>query len=107
MTQDDIDRSILAMREHLHGVGVPADDLDETGVVSAMLPELCMAVAELGRCTLLPGSWDKRFVRNMQGIEKFTVRQAVTVFRLRHKYRRQTRPGPAAFLLAPLDMPRA
>jgi hypothetical protein len=53
-----------------------------------------MAVA-LAACSFCPGSWDKRFSRNMAALAEhapekdFTERQRVHLIRLVHKYRRQ------------------
>lgn len=48
-------------------------------------------VDALVRCTFLPGSWDKRFVHDMSrlGESKMTGKQADSIIRLVHKYRRQ------------------
>lgn len=60
----------------------------------------------LGNCTFLPGSWDKRFARDLAFAAKnspdvaFTERQAAHLLRLAHKYRRQL---PAEIVLRALD----
>lgn len=46
-------------------------------------------LGRLAKCTMLPGSWDKRFVRDLQGAEELTVNQAEQIDRLYHRYRRQ------------------
>ena len=46
-------------------------------------------VARLRQCTMLPGSFDKRFVRSVEGAEMITTRQADYLASLLHKYRRQ------------------
>lgn len=43
----------------------------------------------LDACTFLPGSWAKRFVRDLQGAEALTPRQAVALEHLAFRYRRQ------------------
>ena len=47
----------------------------------------------LAQCSFLPGSWDKRFAREMAARAAtdlgFTERQRVHLLRLAHKYRRQ------------------
>ncbi len=52
--------------------------------------EIALALA---KCTFLPGSWDKRFARDMAAAAKIsadlTTKQAAHVLRLGHKYRRQ------------------
>lgn len=61
-------------------------------------PERRLARA-LNRCTFLPGSWDKRFVRAMAFLEEhgpahdLTEKQAANLARLAHKYRRQMPPA--------------
>ncbi len=44
---------------------------------------------DLAMCTFLPGSPDKRFVRNMQGASEITEGQAEYLQRLVYRYRRQ------------------
>ena len=52
-------------------------------------------ISALCRCSLLPGSWDKRFIGSMaQGMldrnsNKTTEKQRATIIRLVHRYRRQ------------------
>lgn len=48
-------------------------------------------VAALCRCSLLPGSWDKRFISSMAQTppDKTTEKQRATIIRLVHRYRRQ------------------
>lgn len=43
----------------------------------------------LASCTFLPASWDKRFVRDLQGAATLTPRQALNIERLAFRYRRQ------------------
>ena len=49
----------------------------------------------LEACSFLPGSWDKRFARNMAAKSRhapagdFTEKQRVHLIRLAHRYRRQ------------------
>lgn len=108
MDASAIERFVAACREHLHAQGVPADDLDDAGVVDAMKGPLAKAVHELGRATQPVASWDKRFVRSMAGkwevvissgdrdryqIPGLSPKQAFMIAKLRHKYRRQI-PGP-------------
>lgn len=58
----------------------------------------------LGRCTMLPGSWDKRFARDAAAIAErggtLTDSQARNVERLAWKYRRQM-PANIAPVLKP------
>lgn len=58
----------------------------------------------LGRCTMLPGSWDKRFARDVAAITErggtLTASQAKNVERLAWKYRRQM-PAAIAPVLKP------
>ncbi len=51
----------------------------------------------LARCSFLPGSWDKRFARDMAARTEFSPRQAANIARLAWKYRRQM---PAALVPA-------
>jgi len=48
-------------------------------------------IHELTKCTFLPGSWDKRFVRDMMSkdVNKLTQKQKEWIDKLHHKYRRQ------------------
>lgn len=49
-------------------------------------------ISALSKCTFLPGSWDKRFARDMAGLfpgGDLTEKQRANVLRLVHKYRRQ------------------
>ena len=57
-------------------------------------PEHREKLERLSRCSFLPGSWDKRFVRDVLGSEAITARQAETIDRLYHRYRRQTQRTP-------------
>lgn len=46
----------------------------------------------LACCSMLPGSWDKRFIRNVSAMPietELSASQAEQVERLWHKYRRQ------------------
>lgn len=49
------------------------------------------AIAALGHCTFLPGSFDKRFVRGLQPATELTVKQREWLQKLFYKYRRQMR----------------
>jgi hypothetical protein len=58
--------------------------------------ELREQINALARCTMLPGSWDKRFVRDLQAFPdgcRITPRQAEMISKLLHRYRRQLRPN--------------
>ena len=65
-------------------------------------------------CSMLPGSWDKRFARNMAEIAdaddrepgKYGITQAQKdqLIRLAHKYRRQI-PNWGRLIFAPAPMP--
>jgi hypothetical protein len=54
---------------------------------------------KLARCSLLPGSWDKRFIKDLHGslidgdgtgeVLMISDRQAEMIDKLAHKYRRQ------------------
>jgi hypothetical protein len=57
-----------------------------------MTAEQRHTLRQLARCTMLPGSWDKRFVRDLIGYSDDQVlspRQAAMVEKLSHRYRRQ------------------
>ena len=43
----------------------------------------------LNKCTMLPGSWDKRFCRNLQGARELSERQANCIEVMYHRYRKQ------------------
>lgn len=43
----------------------------------------------LYNCTMLPGSWDKRFIRNVVDRPELTETQNEWIFRLLYKYRKQ------------------
>lgn len=47
----------------------------------------------LGTCTFLPGSYDKRFVRDMTGGTLISERQLLYLYKVAHKYRRQMGAG--------------
>ena len=50
------------------------------------------ALQALKQCTFLPGSYDKRFVRNLSALpqeRELTERQAANVERMAYRYRRQ------------------
>jgi hypothetical protein len=44
---------------------------------------------KLAGATMLPGSFDKRFVRNLQGATGLSKKQAELVETMAHRYRRQ------------------
>lgn len=49
-------------------------------------------IAELAKCSFYPGSYDKRFIRDMEGRaadEALTEKQAAFLERLAYRYRRQ------------------
>lgn len=49
-------------------------------------------IAELSRCSFYPGSWDKRFVRDMATLpadKELTERQAAALLRTAWRYRKQ------------------
>lgn len=49
-------------------------------------------IAQLSRCTFLPGSFDKRFVRDMADLgiyDVLTEKQALCLHRLAYHYRKQ------------------
>jgi hypothetical protein len=57
-----------------------------------MTPEQHQALQRLARCRILPGSWDKRFIRGLASMpveHVLTARQAEVLDKLTHKYRRQ------------------
>lgn len=107
MTESDYHNGMMRIREWLHSQGEPADDKTDEEIVTHVLPQLCMAAAELSGCTLPVASWDKRFVRNVCGLDKWTPKQAITLLMLRHKYRRQIRPGKRDLLLDPKQWRKA
>lgn len=67
--------------------------------------ERSIAIA-LGRCSFPPGSWDKRFARDLASVAErspeiaYTERQAAHLLRLAHKYRRQL---PSTIIESALD----
>lgn len=53
---------------------------------------VCKVISDLGRCTFLPGSFDKRFVRDLQGKkpgDTLTLKQLMTLGQMRYRYRKQ------------------
>ena len=98
MIDADVCRWLVAAREHLHGQGILADDLTDDQVVDKLLPALRICAGLLRLCTMLPGSWDKRFVKYLllTNDETLTVRQAAVLAKLRFRYRRQIKlPVPS------------
>lgn len=71
-------------------------------MADSMLPRL---VSALSKCTFLPASWDKRFVNDMLGRQKFSQKQADAVRRLVHKYHRQMPAELLAFGHDPAGVP--
>lgn len=71
-----------------------------------MTPAMIGIARHLGRCTFLPGSWDKRFARDIAALAEhspdkdLTDRQAAHLLRLTHKYRRQM---PTQIVMDALD----
>jgi hypothetical protein len=71
-----------------------------------MTPAERQIALALGRCSFLPGTWDKRFCRALASAAEhapgvpLTERQGVHLLRLAHKYRRQL---PTAVIEASLD----
>jgi hypothetical protein len=82
--------SLVAARETLHALGLPADDWDEATVRrEAKLRAMARMV---GRCRLLPGSFDKRFARDLPTFPGLvTAKQEELVIGLWRIYRRQLR----------------
>jgi hypothetical protein len=60
-----------------------------------MTPEQLRAITLLSRCTFLPGSYDKRFVRSMRQMSEapepipLTEKQDALLWVMVHRYRRQ------------------
>ncbi len=71
------------------GVTLEQDDIDRMAWADAKLAE--RRVRALRQATMQPGSWDKRFVRDLCGKlpESFTEAQHRHIVRLAWKYRRQ------------------
>lgn len=46
-------------------------------------------LAALARCTFLPGSFEKRFVRDISGVTALTERQRALFHKIFYRYRRQ------------------
>ena len=71
-----------------------------------MTPAEIVVAKALGRCSFLPGCWDKRFSRDMAFLaehspeRELSDRQGAHLLRLCHKYRRQI---PAEVIEAALD----
>lgn len=80
-------------------VSVPRTPVPRT-VVGAAAEELAVLARRLSGCRFLPGSWDKRFAHDMAALASaepiaFTERQAESLRRLAHRYRKQLeRPAP-------------
>lgn len=64
-----------------------------------MTPEQQQLIAALNRCTLAPGSWDKRFARSLERLAadtELSEKQVTQLERMRERYRRQlARIAPA------------
>ena len=58
-------------------------------------------LAALARCTFLPGSFDKRFVRDISGVTALTEKQRALFHKTFYRYRLQMNlsDGDARFLL--------
>lgn len=57
-----------------------------------MTPRHYESLQALKQCTFLPGSFDKRFVRDLSALPQdteLTEKQAANVERLAHRYRKQ------------------
>jgi hypothetical protein len=73
--------------------------LKARGYAPAKVPfdgELRQQINALARCSILPGTWDKRFVRDLAALpagSQISPRQAQMIARLLHRYRRQLRPN--------------
>lgn len=110
MTDEDVERGLIAFRDHLHREGHAADDFSDERVVDEMASDLANNVLALGRCVLPVASWDKRFVRSMaslvakadedEDLPRFTLRQAVMIARLRYRYRRQIKGAVPGWVVA-------
>ena len=55
-------------------------------------------IRALNTCTFLPGSYEKRFVRDMFGAKQITQKQLLYLYRTAHRYRRQLVAGKVADL---------
>ena len=77
-----------------------------------MTDEELEIICHLGRCTFLPGSADKRFVKNMvfaaehDPDRELTERQTQYLIGLRHKYRRQIPASAPQIVLAAIEAKR-
>ncbi len=60
----------------------PVERVDLTPLERSML-------AALARCTFLPGSFEKRFVRSIGDVTALTERQRAVFYRTFYRYRRQ------------------
>ncbi len=73
-----------------------------TLVRNDITPEQRAKLERLARCNFLPGSWDKRFVRDVNtsavvceasgSVLAITTAQAEQIDRLYYRYRRQIKP---------------
>ncbi len=73
-----------------------------TIVRTAITPEQREKLEQLSQCRFLPGSWDKRFVRDLNtslavceasgSAMAISLTQAEQIDRLYHRYRRQIKP---------------
>lgn len=76
-----------------------------------MTPEQRLAIELLSRCTFLPASYDKRFVRSMVQMAEapepvsLTERQDALLWRMVHRYRRQHRKCTCLECLQPKGNP--
>ena len=100
--------AIVASPEDTLVLGVYADWLDDherhaeavgwRAAVPSVDPLTARAIADLTFCRFTPGSWDKRFARDMGervsfGPTSITAKQYAWVWKLAWKYRRQLGPS--------------
>lgn len=87
-TTESVPEPVLyAFRARLSDLGIPADDLDDAAI--AREATLRGMVEVLGGGKLLPGSWDKRFLRRVPLFPGLlSSRQEEIVHLLWRKYRR-------------------
>lgn len=77
---------------NVNGTDLTEDQIIRLAVGPVRRPltaEEAQAIQALQRVTYLPGSWDKRFARDVSYLTTITEKQAAQVRRLVHRYRRQ------------------
>lgn len=94
------EQHLFEWRCRLQELGLPADDLDDAAILREA--RLRGAAERLAGLRLYPGSWDKRFVRDLPTFPRpVTAKQEAQVLRMVHRYRRQLGQRFATSIIEP------